>query len=311
MNNNLSDYQRLLLQVLTKFDDFCRQNHIQYFAWYGTLIGAIRHKGFIPWDDDIDVAMKREDYDRFISLRDRVGNGYKIGCYLDGESPYPFAKFYSTEETIWEYPQFCYIIGPWIDVFPLDRCCGGKKDKTTLEAFHYSMWKYRKAVAYSPMKEIWSNLLHGNVLSASVKLLKKVRYAPFKKKYIRQAEKVEERLRSLQGDAFGDYSEPLDNKAFPEEWLNDFIRVGYEDRMIDIPAEYDKILSYMYGDYMTPPPVENRKGHEFYYINLNENLTRDAIVSRYKERLSKVPGLSIKVMLDEYKHRAKAWRSNQ
>ena len=127
MNNTLSEHQLFLLRVFKAFDAFCSKNSIQYFACYGTLIGAIRHGGFIPWDDDFDVVMKREDYDRFINLRNQVGEGYRIASYQDGESPYPFAKFFSTEGTVWEYPQFPFIIGPWVDVFPLDKCQNGNR----------------------------------------------------------------------------------------------------------------------------------------------------------------------------------------
>jgi hypothetical protein len=69
-----------------------------------------------------DVFMKRDEYERFVSLRNTLeGSSYRISVYLDGDSPYPFAKFHTTKGTIWEYPQFPYVIGPWIDVFPIDE----------------------------------------------------------------------------------------------------------------------------------------------------------------------------------------------
>ena len=187
MNNNLSEHQLLLLRVFKAFDAFCSENDIQYFAWCGTLIGAIRHGGFIPWDDDIDVAMKRDDYDRFINLRGKVEKGFRIASYQDGESPYPFAKFCTTEGTIWEYPHFSFIIGPWIDVFPLDKCRNGAKDMKALEMFHSAMWRYRKAVAYSPWWEIGRDLFRGRLKAFSIKIVKKIRYSPFKQRYIEQA----------------------------------------------------------------------------------------------------------------------------
>ena len=90
----ISQFQKALLEVYKAFASFCERNDISFFAAYGTMIGAIRHHGFIPWDDDIDVFMKRDEYDKFVALRNTLeGTSYKISVYLDGQSPYPFAKF--------------------------------------------------------------------------------------------------------------------------------------------------------------------------------------------------------------------------
>ena len=308
MNENLSEHQSMLLQVFKEFDSFCSEHGIRYYAWCGTLIGAIRHGGFIPWDDDIDVAMRREDYDRFISLRDQVCEGYKIASYHDGESPYPFAKFYTLQGTIWEYPQFPFIIGPWIDIFPLDKCCDGIKDKEVLESFHSAMWKYRKSIADSSWKEIGYELLHGQIVPLLFKIVKKIRYAPFKSRYIRQAEAAEERIRSLTGDGLGDYSVPLENEIFPESWFEKSLRVPFEDCFISVPGEFGKILSYMYGDYMKLPPEQKRKGHGFYFMDLKHRLGREEILSKYRSCLARGSRLSLHTIIDELKHRTKVWK---
>lgn len=309
MNNNLSEHQLILLRVFKAFDAFCTENGISYFAWCGTLIGAIRHGGFIPWDDDIDVAMKREDYDRFIHLRSKVKKGYRIASYQDGESPYPFAKFFTTEGTIWEYPQFSFIIGPWIDVFPMDKCLNGNKDKMALERFHSAMWKYRKAVAYSPWSEIGHDLFHGKLRAFAIKMVKKIRYSPFKQRYINQAKMAENNLRSLSGNEYGDYSVPLVNEVFPSEWFKKTIRVPFEDVTILIPEDYAAVLSYMYGDYMKLPPEEKRKGHNFYFMDLDHRFNREEILLQYKNRLVEEPPLSIPTIFDEFRHRSKVWKS--
>ncbi|MBO5635068.1 MAG: LicD family protein [Bacteroidales bacterium] len=308
MNGDLSEHQSMLLKVLKEFDRFCSENHIQYYAWCGTLIGAIRHGGFIPWDDDIDVAMRREDYDRFIHLRDHVRAGFKIACYHDGESPYPFAKFYSTRGTIWEYPQFPFIIGPWIDIFPLDNCRDGVKNKKALEAFHSAMWKYRKSIANSTWKDIGSDLRHGEFVPSLFKIVKKIRYVPFKRRYICLAEAVEESIRSLKGDEVGDYSVPLENEVFPKSWFEKCVRVPFENYSITVPGEFDKILSYMYGDYMKLPPEHKRQRHGFYFIDLRQSLGKEEIMSKYSSLLAKESHLSLHTIIDELKHRSKVWK---
>lgn len=81
MNHNLKIVQSEILKILKIFDEKCKENNLKYYIFYGTLLGAVRHKGFIPWDDDIDITMPREDYEKFISLyRDEFFHGY----YLDG-----------------------------------------------------------------------------------------------------------------------------------------------------------------------------------------------------------------------------------
>lgn len=307
MNQNLSEIQQILLQVFKHFVTFCAENKIQYFAAYGTIIGAVRHNGFIPWDDDIDVFMKRKDYDRFVSLRNNVKKPYKIATYLDGKSPYPFTKFYTTEGTIWEYAHFPFITGPWIDVFPLDEC-EGTKDNATLEAFHYATWKYRKAVAYASWKEIGSDLFRGNIMGASVKIIKKVRYAPFRKMYINQIREAEDSLRAVHGNGLGDYSTAVTNEVFPKSWFEKALQIPFEDTAISVPVGYHLFLSFLYGDYMQLPSEEKRKNHCPYFIDLGRSLTKEEILKEYKSQLVDKQSLPLRTIIDEIRHCTKGWK---
>lgn len=308
--NNLSEFQVALLKVFKQFAKYCEENDLTYYAAYGSMIGAIRHHGFIPWDDDIDVFMLRKDYDRFVNLRKSLsGNKYKISVYLDGESPYPFAKFYSTEGTIWEYSQFPFIIGPWIDVFPIDE--GDQDDEQAnkaLERFHYTMWKYRKAIAYSTWGEIGIDLIHFNIAEGAIKLFKKIRYAPFKKKYIKEIEHRLDEIRSIKGKTFRCYSTALTNEIFEKSWFEHPISVPFEDTTINVPNGYHEFLTALYGNYMQLPPVEKRVSHPCYFKDLNHKLTREQILIEHKELLEKRPQISFKILLDELIHRAKGWQ---
>lgn len=310
MKQKLSEFQSTLLNVFKHFADFCLKNGIQYYAAYGTMIGAIRHKGFIPWDDDIDVFMNRKDYDRFVALRNSVEKPYKIATYLDGESPYPYAKYYTTEGTIWEFHHFPFIIGPWIDVFPLDEC-EGNKDNAALEAFHYAMWKYRKAVAYASWKEIGLELFRGNITEAFIKMVKKVRYAPFKKRYINQIKKAEKSIKAIQGSCLGDYSTALVNEVFPKSWFEKALKIPFEDTTISVPIGYHSFLSYLYGDYMQLPSEKKRNTHCPYFIDLGHSLTREEILKEYKSQLIDKQSLPLRTIIDEIRHRAKGWESSR
>lgn len=310
MSNQHSEHQQMLVQVYKKFAEFCSQHNLTFFAAYGTMIGAIRHHGFIPWDDDIDVFMLRVDYERFLSLSNTLNDpGYEICSYLEGKSPYPFAKFYTTEGTIWEYSQFPFIIGPWIDVFPIDE--GDMDDEhanKVLERFHYTMWKYRKAVAYASWGEIGRDFLHLNLLDGGMKLFKKVRYAPFKKKYIEEIKQRISEIRSIKGKTLRCYSTALTNEVFEKSWFERPVSVPFEDTTIYVPNGYHEFLTALYGDYMKLPPVEKRVSHPGYFIDLKHTLTREQILKEHKDLLVEKSPMPIKVLCDEIIHRAKGWQ---
>ena len=307
--NNLSVHQQMLLKVYKRFDEFCQEHQLTFYAAYGTMIGAIRHQGFIPWDDDIDVFMLRKDYDRFVELRSEHRDAsYKISVFLDGESPYPFAKFYTTEGTIWEYPQFPFIIGPWIDVFPLDE--GDVHDTVSnmaLEHLHHSMWKYRKALAYASWKEIFSDFFHLRGLNGLIKLYKKVRYAPFKSKYINDVKDNISEIKLITGSVYRCYYNALVNEIFEKKWFNSYVRYPFEDTTIPVPIGYHDCLTMYYGDYMELPPIEKQKGHSVFFMDLTRTLKRKEILNEYNN-LMNPETMTLKVLWDEIKHRSKGWK---
>lgn len=307
--SNLSESQQALLNVFKQFTKFCEDNDLTYYAAYGTMIGAIRHHGFIPWDDDIDVFMFRKDYDRFVELRNSITDDkYKISVYVDGKSPYPFAKFYTTEGTIWEYSQFPLIIGPWIDVFPIDEGdMDDEKANKALERFHYTMWKYRKSVAYASWGEIVRDFLHLNLINGGMKLVKKVRYAPFKKKYIKEIDSRLNDIRAIKGKTLRCYSTALINEVFEKSWFEKTISVPFEDTTIYVPSGYHEFLTALYGDYMQLPPVAKRVNHPAYFSDLKHTLTREEILKEHKDLLVEKESMPLKILWDEIIHRAKGW----
>ncbi len=123
MNPQLSPLQIKLLEMLRWFDGFCRENQLRYYAVGGTLLGAVRHGGFIPWDDDIDLAMPRKDYEKLQSLMgDKRLDNYLLESpkTADDSFCYPFCKLYDTTTTLIEHKRKPLKRGVFLDIFPLD-----------------------------------------------------------------------------------------------------------------------------------------------------------------------------------------------
>ena len=271
-------YKVLLLQTFKAFAKFCLANNIQYFAAGGTMIGAVRHHGFIPWDDDIDVYMKRPDYDKFISLRNRFAyTDYEI-IDLDNEGYYcAMAKFSHRNSTIWEFPSIPFVFGAYIDIFVLDY-----EDGTYNEVVAKRMgYAKRVNLLYicsnnRPFKVIKDCICRGELLKSSWFIFQKILIRvvhPLLKKcvVIRSAKKHGEWLVAYSGTSGM-------KDIFHSEWFDDSIPCQFEDMSIDVPLGYDKFLIAMYGDYMTPPPVEEQTSHHaLFYYNLDRRITNEEI----------------------------------
>ncbi|MDE6691253.1 MAG: LicD family protein, partial [Clostridia bacterium] len=118
----MTEMQAKLRDMLKWFHGFCVENNIRYYALGGTMLGAIRHKGFIPWDDDIDVGLPREDYNKLISLSSAIPQPYLLETPQSEakEFVYAYSKIYNTETTLTEKGKKNIKRGIYLDVFPLD-----------------------------------------------------------------------------------------------------------------------------------------------------------------------------------------------
>ena len=119
MENTLQiDIKKICLDILVEFDAFCRKNNLKYSLAYGTAIGAVRHSGYIPWDDDIDVMMPRSDYEKLLSIFSNDGN-YKLFNDSMPDYYYQYAKIVDVNYPIKEFNRKEKLMGLWIDIFPV------------------------------------------------------------------------------------------------------------------------------------------------------------------------------------------------
>lgn len=252
MTATLEEHQQALLMLLKEFDRVCRRLNIRYVLFAGTLLGAVRHQGFIPWDDDLDILMLREDYDRFLREADSVLDREKFFLQKEFSEHWPmfFSKLRLNGTTCLEKfhpkdPQ--HHQGIYMDIFPCDYGCRstfGKKIQ-----FYASKVVIAKALdrrgyeTDSTVKKLFMGvcrLLPGRVFW---KITKGKPGSGFVHSFLGAASSFHKNI-------------------YPESIFRDLIEVPFAGARYPIPREYDRLLRILYGDYMVLPPEEDRKCKE-------------------------------------------------
>ena len=251
VDENRKKLWAIMLDMIVEFDKVCKKYDLTYYAIYGALLGAVRHKGFIPWDDDFDVAMPREDYERFIRLSDEFRHPYFLQTpYTDSEYFYSFAKIRNSNTTgvveMFEYSKFNH--GIWISVFPLDRW-----DNDGGEERYYQI---RKLVI-----DCSTFMRMGN---PHLDETNKTRVAAYQGDPMRDYEEIQ-RLAQFCKDPDSEYvmTAVITQGSYPGKLLKaaDFERaipMEFERMEIMVPIGYDHLLRVWYRDYMQFPPIEKR-----------------------------------------------------
>ena len=276
-------YRQLLLNAYNAFSCFCKDNNIHFCAAGGTLLGAVRHNAMIPWDDDIDVYMMRSDYDRFITMREKLAETEYEIVDLNTDGYYcSHAKFSHKYSSIWEYPGIPFILGASIDVFVLDY-----ED----ELFDNIVIKRQKYARINNLYFLCSNnssIENIFVLFLHFHFVKAVWYLCLKVLYIIIRPQIRKPLlnypRNQKGERLVAYTGTSGIKdIFCSEWFNQYISFPFEDTVIDVPIGYDAYLSAMYGDYLSFPPIEKRQSHHsIFYYNLDRRITSEEVVKMQK-----------------------------
>ncbi len=248
------------LDILKYVANFCEKNGLRYFLADGTLIGAVRHHGYIPWDDDIDIRMPRPDYEKMCELfnnKDNEGT-YHLIQPSDEEAQHYFVKIFDTR-TIKIEPYLNYkkgLIGIDIDVFPID---GAPSDSNEYDQYQKTIRGYNKAYMLKK-KTLFRRML--TIGKDFVKKRFKARFCPFM-----SCKAIASKVKQLSTQNNFDTSEFVchlgigDRFRFPRSSYNDYIMMQFEDTQFRIPCGYDVILTAHYGDYMKLPPVEKQVTH--------------------------------------------------
>jgi lipopolysaccharide cholinephosphotransferase len=255
---SLQEIKQIELDILKVFHSFCVENNIRYFISHGTLLGALRYKGFIPWDDDLDVLVPREDYDRLMTIF-QESKRYRLLSYERNKAyRFPYAKLCDmTTRKVEEGYDNGVEMGLDIDVFPLDNWdddlekarLEGKRQKRN--RFCLGLTKLEKPDSINPAKRF----VKGIVMA----LCKFRGSAYYVETIIQGANKPEQKSSRYMGSkAWNVYGE---RDILPAEVFAEAIELEFEGEKFFAPVGYDTFLTSLYGDYLPEPPVEKRKTH--------------------------------------------------
>lgn len=253
--------QLKILETLLIIDDVCQRYNLRYYIIAGTLLGAVRHKGFIPWDDDLDIAMPRSDYDKLITYsKEWLPKHLELICTEnDSNYPFPFAKIQNADTTLIERKHMNYLGGIYIDVFPLD----GVPENKIARRLHFIKYQFLKKALYFTYRDPYR---HGHGPSSWIPLLCRKFFT---------VEGLQQKMRSMMK------SNDYDKSKFVVDH-DDGLKGVMEKNILGVPTpiQFEGVsvmgvehphnyLEQKYGEYMVIPPHSKQIQHNFYYLNLD------------------------------------------
>lgn len=266
----MTEYQIKLCKMLQWFHKYCEDNNLLYYAIGGTVLGAARHKGFIPWDDDIDIALPRDDYEKLIMLSKKNTGKYRLESPYSGNEDYiyAYAKLYDTSTTLIEKSKKTCKRGIYIDIFPLDgignnynqaKCNFRRYDRNNMLLMMRTCSVRKSRSWYKNISIIMARIIPSFLIN--------------EKKLVLKMDKIAKSISSdnalYVANLNGTYREKeiIEKRIFGKPRLYDF-----EDFKIYGPEFYDEYLSLIYGDWRKLPPEEKRKSlHDYVELNLTKS----------------------------------------
>lgn len=255
----LNEIRKIQLKILDTIVEFCNGNGLEYFLAYGTLLGAVRHKGYIPWDDDIDLVMPRPDYEYLIA--NFITTHYSLLFFEnDHNFPYAFIKVCDNRTLLIEQTDLqCPTLGVNIDIFPLDGLPSERKRQTKL----FSLLKFKdnilniKKISLSRSRGLHKNL---------ILFLGKIAFFWINDFWINRSINVTAQKYTYQtsmevGNLVSYYGI---EEIFDKEIFLNKKKLEFEGKHYFVPGNFDIYLRTVYGDYMQLPPIEKRATHHRY-----------------------------------------------
>lgn len=269
MYNNLRELQLLILDILVMVTEFCEKNQITYYISGGTYLGAVRHKGFIPWDDDVDIAMPREDYERFISMFPVASNtgNMELVTYKDPQDSFYYYPTRVVNDAIkiqYKGSKNEKTISAWIDIFPLD----GMPNNTIKSKFHQLDLLVKRALFKLSCFDDVVNLKDENR-----PLIERILIWVGKNTNIgnlfdpmKRLDSIDKTLKKYPADKSDFYVNFMGayrfKSIFNKNVYGDGASYDFEGYKLHGPEHYDEYLTQIYGDYLTPPTEMEKNKHQ-------------------------------------------------
>ncbi len=251
---DIHELRSIQLNILKEIHRFCEKSGVTYFLSSGTLIGAVRHKGYIPWDDDIDVYMPRASYDRFLKTYcDETGKYVILDPSKTTDYYYTFAKLADSRTMMVENETPGFKIGVFVDIFPIDFISDNPDEQERIFKRKRLLYKIRrcKISRHNPLGSRLAYLCY--------------KYLPLS---VKQLDKMISRLiiSNTETNTVCNLTEagPVTTQGcFAAKDIATAVDIEFEGLMLKTMAGYVDYLTHTYGDYMRLPPVEERVTHEF------------------------------------------------
>lgn len=266
----ISPIQRKLLNMLEWFHEYCIANNIRYYAAGGTAIGALRHNGFIPWDDDIDLVVPRKDYNRLISGFNKQIDHYILESPYSGNNDYlySYAKLYDTNTTLTEKTRYPCRRGVYIDVFPLDGI--GMTEQEALAAFHQvdkkNMFLMTRTCVIRKDRSWYKNaaIIVSRLIPSFIVNNKKLSI---------DVDKLANSVDNVDSEYVANLMGAYRNKEIVKrEFFGKPTLYKFENIEIFCPEKYDEYLTQIYGSWKELPPEEKRyTKHDFLEFDLGKS----------------------------------------
>lgn len=282
-HNYIESLHAKMHEVFKEAIDYLEIHGLSWFVSGGTAIGAVRHHDFIPWDDDIDIYMPRQDYNKLLSLKEDVKAKTSLELIDIEDAGYTqwFAKFVDKNSTTVENLRVPYVYGVWVDIFPLDYSNNTpEKNKDVSAKYKQLFLDFQKSLYPISIKGIAAEFVAGHIstiIPTIINHYSKKRRVELKRAFISFVNS----LALNSGEYIVSYCEG--GRILNIKWFESSEWVSFSDYQVRVPIGYDAYLHSVFGDYMSLPPVENRVTHKMLYVNLKARLSKNEVKKRLKK----------------------------
>ncbi len=268
---SIKEIQEANFSALTELDRICRENGLTYFLTFGTLLGAVRHHGFIPWDDDVDVVMHRKDFKRLENIMNQTAGGRFKLCSRANTKNYPYyiSRFCNMDyQYVTGQDEPVFDIGAFVDIYLLDNYC---KDREAGIKLHKKMNRMNTKYFLYLKGTIGQNMLMRVAAEAGHIFLRLIKGKNYSQRINAEMDRVREKVTSDQDPWIGVPCWSIGFSQYERKVFEEKTELEFEGKKFFVPKQYDYLLTRWYDDYMELPPEKDRTATHHYKMYKRSN----------------------------------------